>query len=64
MESDKKTDKFIIVYKSGLGKGWNIVDAVDAKGALKIFKEIEPDIYKLCLYPNGEIHVAKEERFY
>lgn len=63
MELGKKTDKFIIVYKSGLGKGWHIVDAIDAKDALKIFKEVEPDIYKLCLYPNGEIHVAKEESF-
>lgn len=34
MKLDKETDKFIILYKSGLGKGWHIVDAIDAKGAL------------------------------
>ncbi len=58
---DKKTDKFIVAYESGLGKGWDTVDAIDAKGALEKFKEIESDIYKLCQHPYGKIHVAKEE---
>jgi hypothetical protein len=53
---------FVIVYESGLGKGWDIVDAIDAKWALKKFKEIEPDIYKLCKYPYGKIYIAKLEK--
>lgn len=53
---------FIIAYESGLGKGWNIINAIDAKHALKKFKEIEPDIYKLCQYPYGIIYVAKVEK--
>ena len=52
---------FIIAYGSGLGKGWDIIGAVDAKDALKKFKEKEPDIYKLCQSPYGTIHIAKEE---
>jgi hypothetical protein len=57
----KKTDKFIVVYESGLGKGWDVVDAIDAKDALKKFEEMEPDIYKLCKYPFGQIRVGREE---
>lgn len=52
---------FIIVYESGLGKGWDIIGAIDAKDALEKFKEKEPDIYKLCQYPYGVIHIAKKE---
>jgi hypothetical protein len=58
---DKKAEKFIVAYESGLGKGWDVVDAIDAKDALKKFEKIEPDICKLCQYPYGEIRVAKEE---
>lgn len=54
---------FIIAYKSGLGKGWDIIKAIDMKDALKKFIEREPDIYKLCQYPYGAIHIAKEENF-
>ena len=60
---EEKTEKFLIAYESGLGKGWDIVDAIDAKDALKKFEEIEPDIYKLCYNLYGKIHVAKEEDF-
>lgn len=60
---DETTEKFIIVYESGLGKGWDIIDAIDAKNALKKFEEMEPDIYKLCRHPYGKIHVAREELF-
>lgn len=49
---------FVIVYESGLGKGWDIIDATDAKDALNKFKEKELDIYKLCQYPHGILHVA------
>jgi hypothetical protein len=52
---------FIIAYKSGLGKGWDIIGAIDVKDALEKFKEKEPDIYKLCQSPYGTIHIAKEE---
>ena len=52
---------FIITYESGLGKGWDIINAIDVKTALKKFKEREPDIYKLCRSPYGIIHIAKEE---
>lgn len=58
-----KTDVFVIAYESELGKGWDIVEAIDAKKALKLFEEREPDIYKLCQYPHGAIRVAKEENF-
>lgn len=55
--------KFIIAYEddSGLGKGWDVINAVDAKEALKKFKEKEPGIFKLCKAPYGSIHIAKEE---
>lgn len=49
---------FIIAYESGLGKGWDIIDATGVKDALNKFKEKEPDIYKLCQSPYGKIHVA------
>lgn len=52
---------FIIAYVTGLGKGWDIIHAIDAKGALKKFKKKEPDIYKLCRSPYGKIHVARKE---
>lgn len=52
---------FIIAYESGLGKGWDIIGAIDAEDVLEKFKEKEPDIYKLCQYPYGTIHIAKEE---
>lgn len=52
---------FIIAYESGLGKGWELIEAVSTNGALKKFKEKEPDIFKLCKYPGGVIHVAREE---
>lgn len=55
---EEKAEKFIVAYESGLGKGWDIIDAIDAKNALKKFEKIEPDIYKLCQYPHGKIHVA------
>lgn len=57
----QETVPFIIVYESGLGKGWDIIGAIDAKDALEKFKEKEPDIYKLCQSPYGTIHIAKEE---
>lgn len=57
----QKEVPFIIAYKSGLGKGWDIIDAIDTKNALKKFKEQEPDIYKLCKSPYGIIHVARKE---
>lgn len=53
--------KFIIAYESGLGKGWDVINAVDTKDALKKFKEKEPLIFKLCQAPYGSIHIAKEE---
>ena len=56
---ENKTGSFIIVYESGLGKGWDVVDAIDVKDALKKFKEREPDIYKLCQHPYGTIRVTK-----
>ncbi len=56
------SESYIIVYESGLGKGWNVIEAIDAKDALKKFEGIEPDIYKLCQYPYGKIRVAKEEK--
>lgn len=56
----KETVSFIIAYESGLGKGWDAIDAIDEKDALEKFKEKEPDIYKLCQYPYGTIHIAKE----
>ena len=58
---ENKTESFIMAYESGLGKGWDVVDAIDAKDALKKFQEREPDIYKLCQHPYGVIRVAKEE---
>jgi len=53
---------FIIAYESGLGKGWELIGAISAKDALEKFKEKEPDIFKLCRYPGGAIHVAREEK--
>ena len=52
---------FVIAYESGLGKGWDIIDAIDAKEALEKFKEREPDIYKLCHSPYGTIHISRKE---
>lgn len=58
---EKRFEAFIIAYESGLGKGWEIIDAVDTEDALEKFKEKEPDIFKLCQYPGGKIHVARKE---
>lgn len=57
---ENRQETFIIIYESGLGKGWTKIDAVDAKDALKRFKEKEPDIYKLCRYPYGMIGIGEE----
>lgn len=52
---------FLIVFESGLGKGWELVKADGVDDALEKFKEKEPDIFKLCHYPGGEIRVGREE---
>lgn len=57
-----KEISFIIVYESGLGKGWDIIKAINAKDALKRFKELEPDIYRLCRHPYGKIYLGKMEK--
>jgi hypothetical protein len=49
---------FIIAYESALGKGWDIIEAIDAKDALEKFKEKEPVIYETCQSPYGKIHIA------
>lgn len=49
---------FIIAYESALGKGWEIIDAVDTKDALEKFKEKEPVVHEMCQSPYGTIHIA------
>ena len=58
---ERQNEPFIIVYESELGKGWKLIDAISAKDALEKFKEIEPDIYKLC-QSYGIVHIAKVEK--
>jgi hypothetical protein len=55
---------FIVAYETELVKGWNIINAISSKSAMKKFKGMNPDLFTLCQYPHSKLHIARIEKSY